>query len=108
MRARRRNQVQHKGTKVADWSAVNWRLWGEFGMIADAGTSGVAEGETWHVTAILTEVLLGTWLLFLFMLALAWDPVDRWMGIRARRRVTRRVSQPATTVVDTREEALAA
>jgi hypothetical protein len=43
-------------------------------------------------TGILTlgaEVVVGVWLLFLFTLALAWDPFDRRFGFHDRRRLTR-------------------
>jgi hypothetical protein len=35
------------------------------------------------------EVVVGVWLLFLFTLALAWDPLDRRFGFHDRRRQTR-------------------
>jgi hypothetical protein len=35
------------------------------------------------------EVVIGVWLLFLFTLALAWDPLDRRFGFHDRRRQTR-------------------
>ena len=41
------------------------------------------------VTGFLTlalEVVVGIWLLFLFGLALAWDPLDRRFGFHERRR----------------------
>ncbi len=41
------------------------------------------------VTGFLTlalEVVVGIWLLFLFGLALAWDPLDRRFGFHDRRR----------------------
>jgi hypothetical protein len=43
-------------------------------------------------TGVLTlgaEVVVGVWLLFLFTLALAWDPLDRRFGFHDRRRLTR-------------------
>jgi hypothetical protein len=42
------------------------------------------------VTGFLTlalEVVVGIWLLFLFGLALAWDPLDRRFGFHDRRRM---------------------
>ncbi|HEU5314599.1 MAG TPA: hypothetical protein VFX49_00690 [Chloroflexota bacterium] len=42
------------------------------GLIAAAGT-------------MLLEVALGTCLLALFLVALAWDPIDRKLGARGRR-----------------------
>lgn len=44
---------------------------------------------------IVLEVVLGAWLLFLFLLALAWDPIDRKIGTRGRElagRASRRVT----------------
>lgn len=44
------------------------------------------------VTDLLTlafEVMVGIGLLFLFLLAAAWDPLDRRLGLRDRRRAAR-------------------
>ena len=38
-----------------------------------------------NVAGLVVETALGAWLLFLFLLALAWDPLDRRLGFRARR-----------------------
>ena len=51
-----------------------------------------------RATGILTlgaEVVVGVWLLFLFTLALAWDPLDRRFGFHDRRRLTRPGGGPA-------------
>lgn len=49
----------------------------------------VSQGTTFQATAIVLEIMVGAWVLFLFMLALAWDPFDRWFGFRERRTVAR-------------------
>lgn len=41
-------------------------------------------------------VAAGVWLLLLFGLALAWDPLDRRLGFHARRRLERLSSATAT------------
>ncbi len=45
----------------------------------------MARGEALRAWAIVLEVLVGMWLLCLFVLALAWDPIDRRVGSRRRR-----------------------
>jgi hypothetical protein len=35
--------------------------------------------------SLLLELVVGVWLLLLFVLALAWDPLDRRLGFHARR-----------------------
>jgi HAMP domain-containing protein len=37
------------------------------------------------VTALIVEVLVGMWLLFLFLLAIAWSPIERRLSARERR-----------------------
>ncbi len=64
-------------------------------MTADAhelqhsGSSGVAgsvgAAATVGAWTIVLEVVLGTWVLLLFLVAVAWDPIDRRMGARRRR-----------------------
>ena len=46
-------------------------------------------GEAARVVGVVAGVLMGMWLLFLFAVALAWDPLDRRMGFYARRRAAR-------------------
>jgi hypothetical protein len=46
-------------------------------------------GEAARVVGVVAGVLMGMWLLFLFGVALAWDPLDRRLGFYARRRTAR-------------------
>jgi hypothetical protein len=41
------------------------------------------------VASLVLEVVIGAWLLLLFLLALAWDPLDRRLGWHARRHAER-------------------
>jgi hypothetical protein len=61
------------------------------------GRGAVAAGAA--VVEVVLEVAIGAGLLLLFILALAWDPVDRRFGFHARRREERlnsRASAPIT------------
>jgi hypothetical protein len=42
-----------------------------------------------RVVEAVVVVVVGAWLLFLFALALAWTPMDRRLGLDARRRASR-------------------
>ncbi len=44
-----------------------------------------ARSEGARAWAIVLELVLGLWLLCLFLLAVAWDPIDRRIGARGRR-----------------------
>jgi hypothetical protein len=46
-------------------------------------------GDLARLAIILLEVAMGFWLLLLFLLAVAWDPLDRRLGFHARRRTDR-------------------
>ena len=56
---------------------------------ADALERRPAQGDEARLTSLAPEVALGACLLFLFLVALAWDPFDRRFGFRARRRAER-------------------
>lgn len=45
--------------------------------------------ETGRLVMVVAGVATGIWLLFLFLLAVAWDPLDRRLGFYARRRAAR-------------------
>jgi hypothetical protein len=62
------------------------------GGVEIAGSLGAA--ATVGAWTIVLEVVLGTWVLLLFLLALAWDPIDRRMGAR-RRSIAARAAQRA-------------
>lgn len=47
------------------------------------------------VASLVLEVVIGAWLLLLFLLALAWDPLDRRLGWHARRHAERLGSRAA-------------
>ena len=51
-------------------------------------------GGAANVAGLVVETALGAWLLFLFLLALAWDPLDRRLGFRARRYAERLAAGP--------------
>lgn len=42
-----------------------------------------------ELTAVLLGIAVGAGMLALYLLALAWDPIDRRLGLHARRRVER-------------------
>lgn len=54
----------------------------------------IARGESMRALTLVIEVILGAWLVFLFMLALAWDPIDRRVGARGRRLAERQALRP--------------
>ncbi len=53
-------------------------------MASDTVRAGVNE-----LLTLVLEVMVGMWLLFLFFVALAWDPLDRRLGFHARRHAER-------------------
>jgi hypothetical protein len=55
-----------------------------------------APATTAGAWTIVLEVVIGTWVLLLFLLALAWDPIDRRVGPR-RHRIAARAAQRALT-----------
>jgi hypothetical protein len=57
-------------------------------MTADMVRGGAANAVG-LVVEMLVEIVLGVCLMCLFLLALAWDPFDRRLGFRAKRRAGR-------------------
>jgi hypothetical protein len=53
--------------------------------------------EGFNVLTLLLEVVIGVWLLSLFLLALAWDPIDRRFGTRSKRIAARLAERPAAS-----------
>jgi hypothetical protein len=49
-------------------------------------TPEIVRGGAASVVGLVLETVLGAWLLLLFLLALAWDPLDRRLGFHAKRR----------------------
>lgn len=56
----------------------------------------VSNGSSIRPITIVLEVILGIWLIFLFIVALAWDPIDRRLGFRAKRIAERAELRAAT------------
>ena len=56
-----------------------------------------------EVTGGVFAVALGVWVLLLFVTALAWDPLDRRLGLHTRRRDLRRATRLDMPVQLTRE-----
>jgi hypothetical protein len=52
-------------------------------MLAQA--MGFARVESGRIVSMVVEAAIGIWVLFLFVLAVAWAPVDRRLGSQARR-----------------------
>lgn len=53
--------------------------------------------EGMQLVGLLLEVVVGVWLMSLFLLALAWDPIDRRIGTRGKRIAARIAARPATS-----------
>jgi uncharacterized membrane protein len=70
-------------------------------MTTEIEASTPRDDLSWRATSLLLEIVLGTWLLVLFVIALAWDPIDRRLGFRMRRLATRAATQ--RSVVDMRQ-----
>ena len=64
---------------------------------APAATEPRRDGVIGFTVTLLIEVVAGTWLLCLFLLALAWQPVDRGLGLRTRRIAARTALRTAYT-----------
>ena len=47
---------------------------------------------------LVLEIVLGAWLLLLLALAVAWDPLDRRIGLHARRRAKRFDARPGQVI----------
>ncbi len=56
-------------------------------VAAEAGTfeQSRAQDRVAKMAGLVAEVAVGLWLLLLFLVAVAWDPFDRRLGLRARR-----------------------
>lgn len=52
-------------------------------------------GDVLRAWTIGLEVLVGLWVLCLFLVAAAWDPIDRRFGSRSQRIAQRLASRPA-------------
>jgi hypothetical protein len=52
-------------------------------------TQEMVRGGAASLLALVVEIVLGAWLLVLFLLALAWDPLDRRLGLHAQRHAAR-------------------
>ncbi len=60
-----------------------------------ANIQAMPRGDALRAWTIVLEVLVGLWVLCLFLAAAAWDPLDRRFGQRSRRIAQRLASRPA-------------